>query len=482
MKTPDAHGLWNEMRCQMADGAVLSKALEHGRNYLRAARERAVAPAAEAVDALAAFREPFPEGMGDPDAIVDMLHRIGSPGTVAQTGGRFFGLVNGGVVPTALAARILADCWDQNAVLHAVSPTSAALEDTCERWLREIFGLPDRTVAGFVSGTSMAIVCGLAAARWRLCERAGCDVNAAGLADAPRLRIVTGEHAHGTVLKAVALLGFGTSTVERVEVDDQGRIVPEALPELDNRSIVIVQAGNVNSGSFDPIRTVCEAASAAGAWVHVDGAFGLWAAASGALRKLTDGIELAHSWSVDAHKTLNAPYDCGIALCADPEAMANALQNSGAYIMYSDRRDGMIYTPEMSRRARAADLWAALKYLGRSGLDRMVLSLHERAAQFAQELEEAGFEVVNEVVFNQILVSVGDGPATDAFVRYVQDSGEAWVGASLWFGDPVVRASVCSWATSPEDVSRAVAAFAASRERLAGKRRADSRHPEAAAG
>ena len=286
---------------------------------------------------------------------------------------------------------------------------------------------------------------------------------------------MTGEHAHGTVLKAVALLGFGTSSVERVEVDDQGRILPEALPDLDDRTIVIVQAGNVNSGSFDPIRKVCESANDAGAWVHVDGAFGLWAAACGKLRKLTDGIDLAHSWSVDAHKTLNAPYDCGIALCVDPEAMAKALQNSGAYIMYSERRDGMIYTPEMSRRTRAAELWAALKYLGQAGLDRMVLSFHERAVQFARELEVAGFDVLNEVAFNQVLVRVGGGNATDEFVGDVQESGEAWVGASLWFDEPVVRVSVCSWATSPEDVSRAVAAFAAARKRRACGRSDDPR-------
>ena len=337
------------------------------------------------------------------------------------------------------------------------------IEETCEEWLRELLGLPAHTVAGFVSGTSMAIVCGLAAARWRLCERAGYDLNAGGLAGAPPIRIVTSRHTHSTVLKAVALLGLGTANIEFAEVDEQGRLDPNTLPPLDGRTIVILQAGNVNSGAFDPIRACAEQARSADAWVHVDGAFGLWAAACRSLAHLTDGHELAHSWSVDGHKTLNTPYDSGISLCADPEAMVAALQNSADYIMVSERRDGMSFTPEMSRRARAVDLWAALKYLGREGVDRMVLSLHERAVQFAGELRATGFEVLNDVVFNQTLLRVGDQSATDAFVAAVQRSGDAWVGASSWFGDPVVRVSVCSWMTTPDDVSRSVAAFATAR-------------------
>nr|MBX2853394.1 aminotransferase class V-fold PLP-dependent enzyme [Paracoccaceae bacterium] len=278
--------------------------------------------------------------------------------------------------------------------------------------------------------------------------------------------IVTGRHAHSTVLKAAALLGFGTDNIEWVEVDAQGRLRLDALPPLDNSCILVLQAGNVNSGAFDPIRAACERAGEAGAWVHVDGAFGLWAAACASLSHLTDGLELAQSWSVDGHKTLNTPYDNGISLCADPEAVVKALQNSGAYIMYSEQRDGMLYTPEMSRRARAVDLWATLKYLGRAGIDRMVLSLHEGAVQFAAELGEAGFEVVNEVAFNQVMIRVGDQGRTNALVAAIQQSGEAWVGDSLWFGEPVIRVSVCSWATTPEDVSRAVAAFVTARASL----------------
>lgn len=451
------------MRSLIDSGALLRDAAERGHRYQRDAITRNVAPTADAVAALDRFHEPLPATVGDAAEVLAMLDEIGSPGTMAQVGGRFFGLVNGGSVPVGLAARVLADSWDQNAVLHAVSPTNAVIEETCQAWLRGLFGLPEQTVAGFVSGTSMAIVCGLAAARWRLCDRAGYDVNAGGLAGAPPLRIVAGRHAHSTVLKGIALLGFGTDSIEWAEVDGQGRLDPKTLPPLDDRTIVLLQAGNVNSGAFDPMRECAERAREAGAWVHVDGAFGLWAAACTTLAHLTDGVELADSWSVDAHKTLNTPYDCGISLCADPDAMVAALQNSADYIMTSEHRDGMLYTPEMSRRARSVELWATMRYLGREGIDRLVLSLHERARQFAEELSAAGFDVANEVVFNQVMVRIGDRAATDAFVHAVQDSGEAWVGASSWFGEPVVRISVCSWLTASEDVSRTVEAFGEAR-------------------
>jgi len=459
-----AKALHAEMLSQFADGAVFKRAAGYGAEYIAQSYDRAVAPEAAAQSALEAFREPMPTQMGNPEQIIDTLHELGSPGTMAQLGGRFFGLVNGSAIPTSLAARLLADSWDQNAILHAISPTNAVLEEVCQNWLVDLLGLPEGTVAGLVGGTSTAILSGLAAARWRLCHQLGYDINAGGLAGAPKLRIVTGAHAHSTVIKAVALLGFGTDNIETVDVDDQGRLRPDCLPDLDDRTILVLQAGNVNSGAFDPLRPCCEAANAAGAWVHIDGAFGLWAAACEPLGHLTDGLELAQSWSVDGHKTLNTPYANGISLCADAEALVNALQNSGAYIMYSEQRDGMLYTPEMSRRARAVDLWAALKYLGRDGIDRLVLSLHERATQFAQELATEGFRVINDVVFNQVLLEVGDQAQTDALIARIQASGETWVGGSQWFGKPVIRVSVSSWATSPQDVSRAVAAFCAARE------------------
>ena len=454
-----AGDLWRDMQEDLQSGAIFQQALAHGRAYLREAYDRHVAPSQSAIDALDAFHEPLPEKMGDPAAIIDQLHIYGSPGTIAQTGGRFFGLVNGSIIPTGLAARLLADMWDQNAALFAISPVNGVVEEVCENWLRELLGLPENTRAGFVSGTSMALVCGLAAARWRLCQRAGYDINAGGLAGAPRLRIVTGRHAHSTVIKAISLLGFGTDNIEWVDVDSEGRLRSSALPPLDDRTILLLQAGNVNSGAFDPLRTAGEAANKAGAWTHIDGAFGLWAAASTSLRSLTDGLELAQSWSLDGHKTLNTPYDNGISLCIDEEAITGALQNTASYIMFSENRDGMRYTPEMSRRARGIELWATLKYLGREGVDRLVSTLHVRAKQFADELNAAGFDVVNAVHFNQVMIRIGDAERTNAFVAAVQASGETWVGASRWFDAPIVRISVSSWATTSEDVTRAVSAF-----------------------
>lgn len=453
--------LWKEMQALNQEGLLYEKAMDYGKQYLRQVYNRDVAAKTESQNDLSIFRESLPETVGDPFQIIDTLHQVGSAGTVAQGGGRFFGLVNGGVIPTALAARIIADTWDQNAVLYSVSPTNAVIEETCQDWLNQLFGLPQQTVAGFVSGTSMAIVCGLAAARWRLYKNIGLDINAEGLCGAPKLRIVAAKHTHSTVFKAIALLGFGTQNIELVNVDVQGRLVPDDLPQLDNKTIVILQAGNVNSGAFDPIRQVCEIANKSGSWVHIDGAFGLWAAASAPLSHLTDGIDLANSWSVDGHKTLNTPYDNGISLCADPEAMIQALQNSADYIMYSDKRDGMLFTPEMSRRARAIDLWATIKYLGRIGIDRMINGFHERAQQFAKELKSAGFVVVNDVVFNQVMIQIGNQVETDNFVTAVQNSGKAWVGGSSWFGQPVVRISVCSWATTSKDVTASVETFVA---------------------
>lgn len=451
------------MFAEMESGEILSHALAYGREYAAGVHEQRVFPAKDTLANLDVFDEALPAEPGDALELLAKLHAVGSPGTVAQTGGRYFGLVNGGLVPAALGARVLADTWDQNAVLHATSPINAKLEEVVERWLCQLLGLPETMVAGYVSGTSMGTACGLAAARFRLLTGAGWDVNRRGLNGAPKLRIVTGRHTHGTVVKVLALLGLGTDCIEWVDVDEQGRVQFDSLPELDNRTIVILQAGNVNSGAFDPIRAICEKARAAGAWVHVDGAFGMWAAASEKLRHLTDGVDMVDSLSVDAHKTLNAPYDCGIVMCADKEALVAALQNSGAYIAYTENRDGMLYTPEMSRRARAVDLWATLRYLGRAGVDQLVWGLHERAQQFATELAAEGFEILNDCVFNQVIVACENASLTQATIQNIQDSGEAWVGGSTWFDRPVIRVSVCSWATTNEDVTRSVKAFVAAR-------------------
>jgi glutamate/tyrosine decarboxylase-like PLP-dependent enzyme len=265
--------------------------------------------------------------------------------------------------------------------------------------------------------------------------------------------------AHGTVLKAISVLGLGKDNIEWVEADTQGRMILEKLPVLDENTLLILQAGNVNTGSFDDFNEICDKAVQANAWIHIDGAFGLWAAASEPLRYLTRGIEKANSWSVDGHKTLNTPYDCGIVLCNDREALVSALQATGSYIVYGDKRDGMLYTPEMSRRARIVELWATIKYLGRQGMDDLVYGLHERAVQFAQELKDAGFQVVNEVVFNQVLCACETDDMTAKTIEFIQESRECWCGGAQYNGRKVIRISVCSWATTPEDVSRSVRAF-----------------------
>ena len=458
-----------QMHREQQQKVLFKQAQRYAFDYADRAAERNVFPTPQALNDLKQFDEPMPAETGNAEAILQQLHEVGSPASVAQTGGRYFGFVNGGILPISLATKWLTDFWDQNTALNVMSPISAKLEEVCEDWLQQVFGLPAGTAAGFVSGTSAAILCSLAAARWRLCRNQGWDFNQQGHNGAPQLRIIAGRQTHGAVIKAIALLGLGLRHIEWVEADDQGRIIPDQLPELDSSCIVLLQAGNVNSGCFDPFEAICKRANQVGAWVHIDGAFGLWAAATEQLKYLTRGMDMAHSWSVDGHKTLNTPYDNGILLCRDREALVTALQATGDYLTssYSETRDGMLYTPEMSRRARAIELWAALKYLGKQGVDELVLGMHKRAQQFAQELNAAGFRILNDVVFNQVIVSPStDDQFTQAMINEVQSSGECWAGTSVWQGRKVIRISVCSWVTSEEDISRSVRAFIAARQRI----------------
>jgi glutamate/tyrosine decarboxylase-like PLP-dependent enzyme len=461
--------LRKQMFSELMEKQLFNQAKEYAFDYIDSALGRNVYPTEEAIDQLKIFKEQLPDNSGDPIEILSLLHVYGSPATVSQIGGRYFGLVNGGVIPTALAAKWLNDVWDQNTPLYVTSPITSTLETVVESWLKQLFNLPAETVAGFVSGTSMAILCGLAAARFRIYQRLNWDINAKGLINAPRIRIVAGKQAHATVLKAVALLGLGKDNIEWVDVDAQGRMVPEKMPELDANTILILQAGNVNSGSFDSFHEICDKAKKAHAWVHIDGAFGLWAAGSEKLSYLTAGIEKADSWSVDGHKTLNTPYDSGIVLCKDKEALISALQASGSYIVYGENRDGMLYTPEMSRRARAVELWATIKYLGKQGMDDLVYGLHERAKQFAKELTENGFQILNDVVFNQVLVACDNDSETEETLKNIQELRECWCGGSQWFDKKVIRISVCSWATTEEDVTRSVLSFVKARDKVVRK-------------
>ena len=363
------------------------------------------------------------------------------------------------MIQAALAARWLADAWDQNPALYVISPVAGQLEQVCERWLRELLALPGETVAGLVSGSSTATFCGLAAARYQILRRQGWDVNARGLFGAPPVRVVVSEQAHSSVFKALALLGLGKDRVEAVPADDQGRIVADRIPALDNRCILLLQAGNVNTGAFDAFDAICPSARGTGAWIHVDGAFGLWAGASDTKKALVRGMEMADSWSADGHKTLNTPYDCGIVLCRHGGALTAAMQASGDYIQTSDRRDGMMTVPEMSRRARAVDLWAALKYLGRTGVGALVDTMCLRAEQFARGLAGEGFRILNDVVFNQVLVACDTPEQTRKTLSRIQEGGICWCGGTLWNDDPAIRISVSSWRTTEEDVEESVNAF-----------------------
>ena len=448
-----------QMFHEMLDKNIFNQVKEYAFNYADNSLDRNVYPTQEAIDRLSIFDEDLPQMPNLSATILEQLHTYGSPATVSQIGGRYFGLVNGGIIPTALAAKWLSDFWDQNTPLYVTSPIVSKLESVVEKWLKQLFVLPDSTVAGFVSGTSMAILCGLAAARFRIFKRLDWDVNFKGLYNAPKIRIVAGSQAHGTVLKAISILGLGKDNIEWVDVDNQGRMISEKLPLLDENTILILQAGNVNTGSFDNFDEICDKAVKANSWIHIDGAFGLWAAGSENLKYLTKGIEKANSWSVDGHKTLNTPYDCGIVLCNDSEALVSSLQATGSYIIYGDKRDGMLYTPEMSRRARTVELWATIKYLGCQGIDDLVYGLHERAVQFAQELKDSGFEVLNDVVFNQVLVACETDDITDRALKLIQESGECWCGSAQWNNRKVIRISICSWATNSDDISRTIKAF-----------------------
>lgn len=450
----------DQMFTDIKDHSIFKHAQENALHYLDQAFDRNVFPTEDAIKDLVHFEEAMPTTSTDAAEVMNQLNQYGSPATVTTMGGRYFGFVCGSATPAGLAAKNLSTYWDQSPAMYVLSPLGSKLERVVEKWLVELFNLPKRTVAGFVSGTSSANFCGLAAARYRTLQKLNWDINEKGLFGAPKVRIITGKHAHSTIMKAIGLLGFGKGNIEWVDTDDQGRIIPEAVPELDSSSILILQAGNVNSGSFDNFDTLCKKANEANAWVHIDGAFGLWAEAVDELKYLTKGIGQANSWAVDGHKTLNTPYDCGIVMCEDKEAITAALHMSAGYIITSEKRDGMFYTPEMSRRARVIELWATLKYLGKIGIDQMVYGFYQRALQFAEELNKLdGFEVLNEVVFNQVIVRCETDALTKRTIEKIQELRTCWLGGSTWYGQQVIRISVCSWATTSDDVSLSVQSF-----------------------
>ncbi|HEX5758891.1 MAG TPA: pyridoxal-dependent decarboxylase [Thermoanaerobaculia bacterium] len=437
---------------------LLQDAAARAARYLEGLSDRPVAPGVEAVRGLAAWDTPLPEGPTDPAEVLRLLDEVGSPATMAMAGGRFFGFVIGGALPATVAASCLATAWDQNTGLQTVTPATSELERIALGWLVELLGLPPGTGGGYVTGATVANLTALAAARHAVLRRAGWDVEADGLFGAPPVTVVVGEEAHPTLFKSLGLLGLGRSRVATVPVDGQGRMRAEDFPRLEPPAIVCLQAGNVNTGAFDPAREVVPRAREAGAWVHVDGAFGLWAAASPRLAHLAAGFGDADSWATDAHKWLNVPYDSGLAFARDAEALRAAMAVRAAYLPTAARNPSD-FTPELSRRARGVEVWAALRALGRSGLAELIERNCRQARRFAEGLADAGHEVLNEVVLNQVLVAFGPPGRTERVVAGIQEDGTCWCGGTVWQGRTAMRISVSSWATTDADVEQSLAAM-----------------------
>jgi glutamate/tyrosine decarboxylase-like PLP-dependent enzyme len=436
--------------------------------YLESVPTRSVFPAVEADDLRARLGGPLPEGPLEPAQVIRELALEADRGIVASGSGGYFGFVIGGTLPTAMAADWLASTWDQNAGLYACSPAAAVVEETARRWLVELLGLPARTSAGFVTGTQMAHVTGLAAARLHVLEQVGWDVGRDGLCGGPRVTVLVGERGHVTISRALRLLGLGTPAT--VSSDREGRMIPAALAAALAQSsgpmIVCAQLGEVNTGAMDPLEQIADLCERHGAWLHVDGAFGLWAAASPLLRPLTAGFDRADSWTTDAHKWLNVPYDSGIVFCAHPDVHRRAMTVQAAYLEQTEDakpvRDGFDWAPEFSRRARGFPIYAALRSLGRSGVADLIERSCAHARMAAEGLKAIpGIELLNEVVLNQVLFRFGDDARTDAALAEAQRSGGVWLSGTHVDGRSAIRLSVSNWQTNAEDVGRLIDAFAA---------------------
>ncbi|NMO93551.1 pyridoxal-dependent decarboxylase [Actinomycetospora sp. TBRC 11914] len=446
----------------MGHDDVLHRAAELAGSWLRSLPERPVGVPVEPQALRDRLDPTLPDDGADPVAVLDRLVAALEPGLVATSGPRYFGFVTGGTLPAALATDWLVSAFDQNPAVAVLSPAVAAVEQVAAAWVLELLGLPAGASVGFVTGGQMANFSCLAAARHALLAGEGWDVEADGLAGAPVPTVLVGDHVHATAVQALRLLGFGARRARRVPADDQGRMRPDALAaalvEVEGPVLVCAQAGEVNTGAVDPLDAIADVVSARErAWLHVDGAFGLWAAASPGRRPLLAGVERADSWAVDAHKWLNVPYDCGLAIVRDPAAAVAALSVTASYLAVGGR-DPSALTPESSRRARALPVYAALRALGRHGVAELVDRCCALARQAADELARCPqVRVLNDVVLNQVLFRVEDAD-TAAVVDHVQRDGTCWVGGTTWHGRPAVRLSVSNWSTTPGDISRSVAA------------------------
>ncbi|HEX9483291.1 MAG TPA: aminotransferase class V-fold PLP-dependent enzyme [Gemmatimonadaceae bacterium] len=439
---------------------LLRDAAERSIRYLDSLSERRVSPSPEAVAALKGFRAPLPEKPTDAGTVLEQLDALGSPATMAMAGPRFFGFVIGGSLPATVAAAWLAAAWDQNTGLYNSTPGTAVIEDVALGWLIDVLGLPVGVAGSFVTGTTVAHITALSAARHAVLAKTGWNVEADGLFGAPPITVITSAEAHPTLYKALGVVGLGRNRVVKVPVDGQGRMIVGKLPRMSGPTIVCVQAGNVNTGAFDPVADICDLAHEAEAFVHVDGAFGLWARASKEQQHLAVGMERADSWATDAHKWLNVPYDSGVAFVRDHDALRAAMAVTAEYLPTdSTNRNPSDYMPELSRRARGVEVWAALRSLGRAGVEELVSRHCRQARRMAERLSAAGLEILNEVVLNQVLVAFGSAERTARVIEAIQADGTCWAGITIWQGRTAMRISIISWATMDADVERSTDAI-----------------------
>ena len=439
--------------------AITTEAARRAGSYIANAPYRPVAPTADAVCALDVFRRPLQDAPIPAREVLAELDAFGSPATVVQNHGRFFGFVNGGVEPAAAGAAILATAWDQNPGLAVTSPTAAALDEVAAGWILDLLAMPEGAVATFTTGATLANFTGIVAARDALLARAGWDVNEKGLFGAPRIRVIAGDEVHASALKSLRMAGFGPGQLERVPTDATGAVIASEFPaDTDALTLVLLQAGNVNTGASDPFAAIIPGVRERGGWVHVDGAFGLWAAASRARRHLVEGVQLADSWATDAHKWLNAPYDSGVIIVRHDEDLRRAMKIEAPYLKTDDARPLIHLTPHMSQRARGVETWALLAALGREGIADLVDRTSDHAAAFAELLRAGGAEVLAPIVINQALIAFGDDATTDAVIAGVQAEGTMWAGGTVWHGRRAMRISVSDAATTTDDIEASAAA------------------------
>jgi glutamate/tyrosine decarboxylase-like PLP-dependent enzyme len=448
---------------------ALTRAEGHVLDWLESVDRRHVGPTATVEQLTTEFGGVLNDAPRDPGDVVDELARVAEPGLMAMPSGRFFGWVIGGTLPAALGADWMVSAWDQNAAMRLATPATAAAEEAAGAWLLDLLHLPATASVGFATGGTTANFVGLAAGRQFVLEQAGWDLEADGMSGSPRITVLVGEERHTSVDMAMRYLGLGRGQL--VAADDQGRMIPDALAEalagVDGPAIVVLQAGNLHSGAFDPMRQCIELAHASGAWVHVDGAFGLWAAVSEQWRDQLDGLELADSWATDAHKTLNVPYDCGVAIVTRPDVLERVFGARPAYLIQADDgpSDPFARVPEFSRRARGVPVWAALRQLGRSGTIELVERLAANARALAAGIAALpGAEVLNEVVFTQVSLAFGSDERTRAVTQHLIGDGAVWMSGSKWRGRDILRISVSNWSTDGDDVRDAIRAVGAAIE------------------